>query len=199
MEELRRNPAFVDVTSDFDPAMPSVQVTIDRDRAAAMGVSPQQIENALGSAFSSGQISQINAPSNQYQVILELPQEYRRDTEALTKIYLTSSNGTLVPLNAVTQITNSTMPLSVNHAGQIPSVTISFDMAPGYALSDAVNGIERGQPDGADPATAVTGNFQGTRGRVRSSTQNMTILLVMAMIVVYIILGILFMRASSIR
>jgi len=191
MEELRSNPAFVDITSDFDPAMPSVQVNIDRDRAAAMGVSPQQIENALGSAFSSGQISQINAPSNQYQVILELRPEYRRDPEALTKLYLTSSNGTLVPLNAVTQITSGTMPLSVNHAGQVPSVTISFDMAPGYALSDAVNGIEAASLAAQVPDT-VTGNFQGTAAAFQSSTQNMTILLVMAMIVVYIILGILY-------
>ena len=191
MEELRKNAAFVDITSDFDPAMPSVQVTIDRDRAAAMGVSPQQIENALGSAFSSGQISQINAPSNQYQVILELAPEYRRDPEALTKIYLTSSNGTLVPLTAVTQITNGIMPLSVNHAGQVPSVTISFDMAPGYALSDAVNGITAASVAAQIPET-VTGNFQGTAAAFQSSTQNMTILLVMAMVVVYIILGILY-------
>jgi HAE1 family hydrophobic/amphiphilic exporter-1 len=191
MEELRNNPAFVDITSDFDPAMPSVQVNIDRDRAAAMGVSPQQIENALGSAFSSGQISQINAPSNQYQVILELLPEYRRDPEALTKLYLTSSNGTLVPLTSVTQISSGTMPLSVNHAGQIPSVTISFDMAPGFALSDAVNGIEAASLAAQIPDT-VTGNFQGTAAAFQSSTQNMTILLVMSMIVVYIILGILY-------
>jgi len=191
MEELRKNPAFVDITSDFDAAMPSVQVNIDRDRAAAMGVSPQQIENALGSAFSSGQISQINAPSNQYQVILELLPEYRRDPEALTKLYITSTNGTLVPLNAVTQITSGTMPLSVNHAGQVPSVTISFDMAAGYALSDAVRGIEEASAAAQIPDT-VTGNFQGTAAAFQSSTQNMTILLLMAMIVVYIILGILY-------
>jgi HAE1 family hydrophobic/amphiphilic exporter-1 len=191
MEELRKNPAFVDITSDFDAAMPSVQVDIDRDRAAAMGVSPQQIENALGSAFSSGQISQINAPSNQYQVILELKPEYRRDPEALSKLYITSNNGTLVPLTSVTQITSGTMALSVNHAGQVPSVTISFDMAAGYALSDAVRGIEAASLAAQIPET-VTGSFQGTAAAFQSSTQNMTILLLMAMVVVYIILGILY-------
>ena len=191
MAAMRQNQAFVDITSDYDAAMPSVQVDIDRDRAAAMGVSPQQIESALGSAFSSGQISQINAPSNQYQVILELKPEYRRDPAALSKLYITSSNGTLVPLNAVTDITSSTMPISVNHAGQVPAVTISFDMAPGFALSDAVAGITSASADAQLPDT-VTGNFQGTAAAFQSSTQNMGMLLIMAMVVVYIILGILY-------
>ncbi|HJR56635.1 MAG TPA: efflux RND transporter permease subunit [Rhizomicrobium sp.] len=191
MAEMRQNGAFTDITSDFDAAMPSVQVDIDRDRAAAMGVTPQQIENALGSAFSSGQISQINAPSNQYQVILELKPEYRRDPEALGKLYITANNGTLVPLTSVTRITSGTMALSVNHAGQIPSVTISFDMAAGYALSDAVRGIEEAGLAAQIPET-VTGKFQGTAAAFQSSTQNMTILLLMAMVVVYIILGILY-------
>jgi HAE1 family hydrophobic/amphiphilic exporter-1 len=191
MAAMRQNQAFVDITSDYDAAMPSVQVDIDRDRAAAMGVSPQQIESALGSAFSSGQISQINAPSNQYQVILELKPEYRRDPEALGKLYITSSNGTLVPLNSVTRISNSTMPISVNHAGQVPAVTISFDMAAGFALSDAVKGIENAAAEAQIP-DSVTGNFQGTAAAFQSSTQNMGMLLIMAMVVVYIILGILY-------
>jgi hydrophobe/amphiphile efflux-1 (HAE1) family protein len=188
---MRENDAFVDVTSDFDAAMPSVQVDINRDRAAAMGVSPQQIENALGSAFSSGQVSQINAPSNQYQVILELKPEYRRDPEALNKLYITSSSGTLVPLTAVTDIRRSTMPISVNHAGQVPAVTISFNMAPGFALSDAVTGIERASAEAQIP-DSITGSFQGTAAAFQSSTQNMGLLLIMAMVVVYIILGILY-------
>jgi len=188
---MRENDTFVDVTSDFDAAMPSVQVDINRDRAAAMGVSPQQIENALGSAFSSGQVSQINAPSNQYQVILELKPEYRRDPEALNKLYITSSSGTLVPLTAVTDIRRSTMPISVNHAGQVPAVTISFNMAPGFALSDAVTGIERASAEAQIP-DSITGSFQGTAAAFQSSTQNMGLLLIMAIVVVYIILGILY-------
>ena len=191
MAAMRNNPAFVDVTSDYDAAMPSVQVDIDRDRAAAMGVSPQQIESALGSAFSSGQISQINAPSNQYSVILELLPQYRRDPAALSKLYITANNGTLVPLTSVTKVSSSTMPISVNHAGQVPAVTVSFDMAPGYALSDAVRGIERAGREIEMP-DSVSGMFQGTAAAFQSSTQNMGILLVMAMVVVYIILGILY-------
>ena len=197
MNAMRNNPAFVDITSDFDSVMPSLQVTIDRDRAAALGVSAQQIENALGSAFGSGQISQINAPSNQYQVILELLPQFSRDTAALSKIYITSnnatgsSNGTLVPLNAVTKVTSSTMPISVNHAGQVPAVTISFDMAAGHALSDAVTGIAAAEREINKPDT-ITGSFQGTAAAFQDSTKNMGLLLVIAMLVVYIILGILY-------
>jgi HAE1 family hydrophobic/amphiphilic exporter-1 len=191
MTEMRKNPAFVDINSDYDAAMPSVQVNIDRDRAAAFGVSPQQIESALGSAFSSGQISQINAPSDQYEVILELLPQYRRDPAALAKLYITSSNGTLVPLTAVTRITRSTMPISVNHAGQIPAVTVSFDMAPGHALSDAVTGIAAASRAVDMPGT-ISGSFQGTAAAFQSSTQNMGMLLLIATLTVYIILGILY-------
>jgi HAE1 family hydrophobic/amphiphilic exporter-1 len=191
MAAMHDNPAFVDITSDYDAAMPSVQVDIDRDRAAAFGVSPQQIENALGSAFSSGQISQINAPSNQYQVVLELLPQYSRDPAALSKLYVTTANGTLVPLNAVTKISNATMPISVNHAGQVPAITVSFDMAPGHALSDAVTGIATASRAIEMPDT-ITGSFQGTAAAFQSSTQNMGLLLGIAMLTVYIILGILY-------
>jgi HAE1 family hydrophobic/amphiphilic exporter-1 len=191
MVEMRKNPAFVDVNSDYDAAMPSVQVNIDRDRAAAFGVSPQQIESVLGAGFSSGQISQINAPSDQYQVILELLPQYRRDPAALSKLYITSTNGTLVPLTAVTRITRSTMPISVNHAGQVPAVTISFDMAPGHALSDAVSGIAAASSAVAMPPT-ISGSFQGTAAAFQESTQNMGLLLGIATLTVYIILGILY-------
>jgi HAE1 family hydrophobic/amphiphilic exporter-1 len=191
MDELRKNPAFVDINSDYDAEMPSVHVSIDRDRAAAFGVSVMQIENALGSAFGSGQISQINAPSNQYQVILELLPKYQREVTALAQIYITSTSGTLVPLTAVTKISNSTMPISVNHAGQVPAVTISFDMAAGKALSDAVSGIRNAEQAAAMPGD-ISGNFQGTAAAFQQSTQNMGMLLLIAMLVVYIILGILY-------
>ncbi len=211
MDEMRGDPAFIDVTSDYDAAMPSVQVNINRDRAAAFGVSPQQIETALGAAFSSSQISQINAPSNQYEVILELLPQYSRDPSALAKLYITAGgagtgnggagnggagngtggNGTLVPLTAVTDITNQTMPISINHAGQVPAITISFDLSPGHALSDAVSGIARASRAVEMPDT-IMGSFQGTAAAFQSSTQGMGWLLVLAMLVVYIILGILY-------
>jgi HAE1 family hydrophobic/amphiphilic exporter-1 len=191
MDALRKTPGFVDVTSDNDAAMPSVQVKIDRDRAAAFGVSPQQIETALGSAFGGQQISQINTPSNQYEVIMELLPRYQRDASALDRLYITGSGGTLVPLTAVTKMTASTVPLSVNHAGQIPAVTISFDLAPGKALSDAVSGIRLASEDIGMPVS-IQGNFQGTAAAFQDSTKNMGALLIIAMVVVYIILGILY-------
>ncbi len=225
MAAMQANPDFVDVNSDLDKAMPSVQVKIDRDRAAAMGVTTQQIESALGSSFSGSQVSQINRSSDQYQVILELLPQYQRDPSSLSRIYITASNvpgnaasptagavaaanptatglpvaggggnggvPNLVPLSAVTQITSSTMPLSVNHAGQVPAVTLSFDMAPGKTLSDAVTGIKKATEEAQVPAT-ITGSFQGTAAAFQQSTQNMGLLLVIAMLVVYIILGVLY-------
>jgi HAE1 family hydrophobic/amphiphilic exporter-1 len=191
MAVMRASGGFVDVNSDLEAAMPSVQVKIDRDRAAAFGVSPQQIELALGSAFGGQQISQINTSSNQYEVIMELLPRYQRDASSLDRLYVTGSNGNLVPLTALTTMTASTVPLSVNHAGQIPAVTVSFDLPPGKALSDAVSGIraaseEIGMPD------SIQGNFQGTAAAFQDSTKGMGGLLLVAMVVVYIILGVLY-------
>ena len=191
MDQMRKNPAFVDINSDYDSVMPSVHVDIDRDRAAAFGVSVQQIENALGAAFASNQISQINMPSNQYQVILELLPKYQANVTSLSQLYITSTTGSLVPLTAVTKISNSTMPISVNHSGQVPAITVSFDMAAGKALSDAVSGIRDASADANIPAD-VSGNFQGTAAAFQQSTQNMGLLLFIAMLVVYIILGVLY-------
>jgi HAE1 family hydrophobic/amphiphilic exporter-1 len=191
MDEMRARRIFVDVNSDLDAAMPSVQVQIDRDRAAALGVSPQQIEVALGAAFGGQQISQINTSSNQYEVVMELLPRFQRDASALGRLYVTAQNGTLVPITAVTKMTSSTVPLSVNHAGQIPAVTISFDLAPGAALSDAVTGIHEASEDVGVPAS-IQGSFQGTAAAFEDSTKNMGALLVIAMVTVYIILGILY-------
>ena len=191
MADLRARPGFVDITSDYEAAMPSVQVAIDRDRAAAFGVSAMQIQQALGSAFGGQRISQINTSSNQYEVIMELLPEYQRDAASLDRVYVTGSNGTLVPLTAVTTTTTSTVPLSVNHAGQIPAITIAFDLAPGRALSDAVSGIRDASAKIEMPAT-IQGNFQGTAAAFEDSTKNMGALLIIAMVVVYIILGILY-------
>ena len=218
LRTLENNEDFTDVNSDMDDAMPSVQVAIDRDRAAAMGVTTQQIESALGSAFGGGQVSQINRSSDQYQVILELLPQYQRDPSSLSRLYVTAANvpgntvtptaGTvtanpagagggnggvpnLVPLSAVTKITASTMPISVNHSGQVPSVTISFNMAAGKTLSDAVTGIRNASEQAGVP-DSITGSFQGTAAAFQSSTQNLGLLLVIAMVVVYIVLGILY-------
>ena len=184
-------PAFVGVNSDLDSAMPSVHVAINRDRAAALGVAPQNIETALGDAFGGQQISQINRPANQYEVILELLPSFQEKASALDRLYVTTNTGTLVPLSAVTTVTQGTQPLSINHSGEVPSVTVSFDLAKGYTLSDAVTAVNRATADLAIPQT-VSGNFQGTAAAFQESTRGMGLLLLVAMIVVYIILGILY-------
>jgi hydrophobe/amphiphile efflux-1 (HAE1) family protein len=188
---MQRDPTFVGVNSDQDKASPSVQVKIDRKRAAALGVTPDQIETALAAAFGGQQVSQIYAAADQYQVILELLPQYQKDASALSRLYLTGPNSTMVPLSALTTITRSTMPQSINHAGQIPAVTVSFDLASGKALSDAITGVKKAAEEIGMPA-GIEGNFAGTAAAFQSSTSNMVLLLVMAIIVVYIILGILY-------
>ena len=191
MNALSTEPGFVDVTSDLQLSTPAVNVTIDRDKAAALNVTPTAIETALGAAFGGGQISQIYGNSDTYQVILELLPKYQTDPSALSRLYVTASDGTLVPLTAVTKIANGTMPLSVNHQGQLPSVTISFDLAKGYALSDAVKGIDKVQGRMGMPSTVAT-SFQGSAQAYQDSTRGIGLLLLAALIVVYIVLGILY-------
>ncbi len=188
---MERDPTFVGVNSDQDQASPSVEVAIDRDRAAALGVTPDQIQNALGTAFGGQQVSQIYAAADQYQVILELLPQYQQDASALSRVYLTGTGGEMVPLSAVTTISRSTMPQTINHAGQIPAITISFDLAPGKALSDAVAHTEKAAESIGMPAT-IRGSFAGTAAAFQSSTANMGILLLIAVIVVYLILGVLY-------
>jgi HAE1 family hydrophobic/amphiphilic exporter-1 len=168
-----------------------VEVAIDRDRAGALGVTPDQIQNALGTAFGGQQVSQIYAAADQYQVILELLPQYQQDASALSRVYLTGTAGAMVPVSAVTTISRSTMPQSINHAGQIPAVTVSFDLAPGKALSDAVTRTQKAVEAIGMPAT-IRGNFAGTAAAFENSTANMGILLVIAIIVVYLILGVLY-------
>ncbi|HSM96052.1 MAG TPA: efflux RND transporter permease subunit [Rhizomicrobium sp.] len=191
MNALSTAPGFTEVTSDLQLSTPAVNVTIDRDRAGALGVTPAAVETALGAAFGGEEISQIYASSDTYQVILEVQDKYQAGPNDLSRLYVTAQNGTLVPLTAVTKITNSTMPLSVNHQGQLPAVTISFDLAPGYALSDAVSTIDRVQRQINLPATVQT-SFQGTAQAFQQSSQGTAILLIAALVVVYIVLGILY-------
>jgi HAE1 family hydrophobic/amphiphilic exporter-1 len=183
---------FQDVTSDLDISAPAVNVAIERDKAASLNVTPAAIETALGAAFGGEQISTIYGTSNQYWVMLELEPQYQNTALDLTRLYVTANdNVTLVPLSAVTKLTTGTEPLSVNHLGQLPSVTISFNLAPGVALSDAVNAISTTQHKLNVPST-VQGSFQGTAQAFQSSMSNIGILLAIAIITVYIILGILY-------
>jgi HAE1 family hydrophobic/amphiphilic exporter-1 len=191
VDYLKDLPAFVGVNSDLDAEMPSIHVAIDRDRAAALNVPASNIETALSDAYGGWQISQINRPSNQYEVLLELLPQYQAQARFLDRLYVTTGSGTLVPLSAVTTVTQSTQPLSIHHSGEVPSVTVSFDLNKGYALSDAVTAINRAMRDLGVPE-AIQGSFQGTAAAFQQSTQNMGLLLLLAMIVVYIILGILY-------
>ena len=191
VQALQKDPTFVGVNSDQDQLAPSVHVAIDRGRAASLGITPDQIQNTLGYAFGGQQVSQIYASTDQYQVVLELLPQYQLDPTALSRLYLKSASGAMVPLTAMAQVTSSATPLTINHSGEIPAITISFDMARGKALSDAVAGVGAavnriGFPD------SVQGSFAGTAAAFQSSTSNMPLLLLIAVIVVYIILGILY-------
>jgi HAE1 family hydrophobic/amphiphilic exporter-1 len=191
VQALQEDPTFVGVNSDQDKVAPTVRVAIDRARAAALGVTPDEIQSTLGLAFGGQQVSQIYATTDQYQVILELLPQYQMDATALSRLYLPGTGGAMVPLTAVTQISRRTMPPTINHAGQIPAVTVSFDLAPGKALSDAVTGVKNAT-DRIGLPTSVQGSFAGTAAAFQSSTSNMGWLLLIAVIVVYIILGILY-------
>jgi HAE1 family hydrophobic/amphiphilic exporter-1 len=192
MHALAQTPGFQDVTSDLDLSAPAANVAIDRDRAAALNVTPAQIEASLGYAFGGEQVSTIYTDIDQYWVMLELLPQYQFHPSDLTRIYITASDGTtLVPLSTVTKVTTGTMPLSVNHLGQLPAVTVSFNLAPGMALSDAVTAIGKVSSRINLPA-GVSGSFQGTAQAFQASTNNMGILLLAALVVVYIVLGILY-------
>jgi len=197
---MRSLPELQDVGSDLQIKSPQIDIVIDRDKAATLGttqqgLSVQQIENAFSLAYGSRQVSSISTPNNQYRVIMELDPQYQRDPAALSMLYIRSSTGfgstgPLIPISAVANLKQSVGPLSVNHTGQMPSVTISFNLKPGVALGDAVaavNGLARDNL----PATVST-SFQGTAREFESSLRGQWLLLAMAILVVYLVLGILY-------
>jgi hydrophobic/amphiphilic exporter-1 (mainly G- bacteria), HAE1 family len=189
-EKLQDLPGIQDVTSDLQISNPQVNVAIDRDRASSLGVTAQQIEEALYDAYGSRQVSTIFTSSDQYWVIMELLPEYQRDLTALQSLYVGSKSGSLVPLGAVARIEPGVGPLSVNHMGQVPAVTVSFNLRPGTSLGTAVESVERAARESL-PAT-VTGSFSGTAQVFQSSQQGLLILLVLAVFVIYLVLGILY-------
>jgi HAE1 family hydrophobic/amphiphilic exporter-1 len=216
LDALSHVSGFADVTSDMDFNSPSVNVDIDRDQAASHGVSIASIETALGASFGGEQISTIYASDAEYWVMLELLPQYQNDINDIAQLYVSSGAGgsgsaginpngatssssaaasstvnPLVPLSAVTRMQPGTMPLAVNHLGQLPAVTISFNLTSGYALSDAVTRIGDTRDQLGIPDT-VLGQFQGQAQAFQSSLGNMGLLLAIAIITVYIILGILY-------
>ena len=190
LDKLRTLPDFVDVSSDLQIRNPQVSVAIDRDRAASYGLTAQQIEDALYSAYAQRQVSTMYAPTNSYQVIMGVDPQSQKDANALTMLYVRSLSGELVPLSAIAKLTPSVGPLTVNHSGQTPSVTISFNLKGGVSLGDAVKQIDAIARTTL-PAT-ITTSFQGTAQAFQSSMQGLGLLLIVAIAVIYMVLGILY-------
>jgi HAE1 family hydrophobic/amphiphilic exporter-1 len=188
---LRTLPGLVDVTTDLQITQPRVSVNIDRNKAAALGVSAEAIEDTLYDAYGSRQVSTIYAPTDHYSVVMELLPQHQRDPSALSLPYVRSSTGALVPLNAVATLQPAVGPLAINHQGHLPSVTISFDLAPGTSLSEAIAPIDSAVAAMRPPAT-LTGSYQGTAQAFQSSLRGMGVLLALAVFVIYLVLGILY-------
>jgi HAE1 family hydrophobic/amphiphilic exporter-1 len=186
-----------DVTSDLLVANPQVMVEIDRDKASALGVTAGQIENALYDAYGERQSSTIYTDINEYWVIVEVEPQFQRDPDALGQLYISSSVTDsnnfpkLIPLSAVARLTRNLGPMSISHVGQLPSVTISFNLVPGVSLGTAVEHVQKLQTDLHLPAT-ISASFQGSAQVFQSSQQGLLVLLIMAIFVIYLILGILY-------
>ncbi len=188
--KLGQSPLLQNVTSDLQIKNPQVEVNIDRDRASALGVSAAQIEGALADAYGQGQVSTILTPNNQYWVIMELMPQYQRDMTALNMLYVRNDQGTLVPLGSVATMRPTLGPLSVNHSGQLPSVTISFDARPGVALGQAVAEVQR--IAGQTLPSSISTQFAGTAQAFQSSQAGLVFLLALAIAVIYLVLGVLY-------
>ena len=190
-QKLRSLPGLVEVSSDLQITRPEVTVEIEREKASALGVSAQSVEMALNNAYGARQVSTIYTATNQYWVILELAPRYQTDPSVLPLLYVRSSTGALVPLNAVATLKYGVGPLQVAHLGQLTSVTFSFDVRPGLALSQAIAQVNAATREMQVPAT-LTGSFSGTAQAYQSSLQGMGLLLLLAVVVIYLVLGILY-------
>jgi hydrophobic/amphiphilic exporter-1 (mainly G- bacteria), HAE1 family len=179
------------VTTDLQITLPKVTVDIDRNRASSLGVTAAQIEDALYTAYGARQVSTIYTATNQYWVIMEVEPRYQADPAALSMLYVRASTGALVPLNAVTHLVRGVSPLTVNHLGQLPAVTVSFNLDPATALGTAISEIKAAQKELDVPATLI-GSFQGSAQAFQSSVAGLGTLLVLAIFVIYVVLGILY-------
>jgi HAE1 family hydrophobic/amphiphilic exporter-1 len=187
---MRLLPEIEDVTSDLQITNPQLNLNINRDKAALLGIHAQQIQSALYNAFGPHDISTIFGTDDQYSVLLELKDSYRYDQNALSLLYVRSGNGSLVPLADLVEMKQVAGILSVNHSGQLPSVTISFNLKPGYSLSQAVDKVE--SQVGEILPSSVAAYFQGTAQAFKDSMSGMLLLLAVTILVIYIILGILY-------
>ena len=187
---MQQVPGLEDVTSDVAVATPQVTVTIDRDKAAAMGVNANQIENSLYDAYGQRWVSTIYGSANEYKVLLELLPKYQADPNALSMLYFKNTNGKLIPLDTLSRVVTETGPQTINHYGELPAATVSFNLQPGAALGDVVSRVQD-LVTRELPATIST-QFQGAARSFQTSLGNLWVLLVIAVMVVYIVLGILY-------
>jgi len=188
--KLHDVPSMRDITSDLQINSPQVDINILRDKASSLGLTAAQIENALYYAYGSRMVSTILADTDQYDVIMEVADKYQLDPQALALLYVRSKSGSLVPLSAVTDTKTGLGPLTINHAGQLPAVTISFNLNRGHSIGDAVTAIndmaKKHLPD------SISYTFRGDAQAFASSMNSMLVLLVMAIFVIYLVLGILY-------
>jgi HAE1 family hydrophobic/amphiphilic exporter-1 len=188
--KLRQVDGLEDISSDLQIRTPQLSVEIDRQQVATLGLNVDQVQSALNSAYGTRQVSQIFAPEDQYQVIMQVAPQYQRDPNALSMLYVQAPGGQLVPLSAVVTTKVSAGPQSINHVGQLPSVTLSFNLKPGVALGDAVARVERLALEALP--SIVTGSFQGTAQAFQDSMRGLGWILALAIFVIYVVLGILY-------
>ena len=187
---LRELPELQDVNSDLQLKNPQLNLTIDRDKTAALGLTAMQIEDALGIAYGPREVSTIFAPNNSYKVLVELAPAFQRDEQAINMLYVRAASGKLVPFSTLVRQELGVGPMAVNHSGQLPSVTISFNLRPGVSLSQAVDKVQSAARDMLPAGFSTT--FQGTAQAFQSSFKGLWVLLVVSIVVIYIVLGILY-------
>jgi len=188
---MRKLPGLTDVNSDQQNSGLQARLVYDRPTASRLGLTPQLIDDTLYDAFGQRQVSTMYKQLNQYHVVMQVEPRFWQSPEGLKEIYLRPPGGAVVPLSAVAHYESATAPLAVNHQGQFPSVTISFNLAPGVALSDAVRAINQMEQSTGMPAS-IQGSFSGTAAAFQSSLANESLLIVTALLVVYIVLGVLY-------
>ncbi len=191
LKKLKSLHELTDTNSDQQDQGLQARLVIDRDTASRLGINPQTLDNALYDAFGQRQVSTMYRPLNQYHVVMEVAPQFQQTPEALQNIYLRSTTGTPVPLAAFTRYEPSNTPLAVNHQGQVPSVTISFNLAPGVSLGQATDAIEKAERTIGFPPT-IQASFQGTAAAFQDSRSNMLVLIITAVGAVYIVLGMLY-------
>ncbi len=191
LREMRQVPGIVDVNSDQQNRGLQVALTIDRDAAARLGISMQTIDDTLHDAFGQRQVSTMYKPLNQYRVVMGLESDFWQNPDALGQIYLRGQNDAQIPLSAICKYQPANTPLSVNHSGQFPSVTVSFNLSPGVSLGDAVDKVEELKQSLKLPES-IQGSFSGTAQAFRDSLANEPLLILAALVTVYIVLGVLY-------